>query len=323
MDIMSTKVGRVQRGRNEKVGREAAKYLAAKSDFIIETDVEGIYRLHPSATDIPAFPLPVKIGTDSKDRQQYVIDGREFCRADGAVIKRQGYEQLLILAALTRLWEDDRDAFMNMAGYVSSVFGSWVSRILNTSFNLQLGEDEIARTTFIAYMTSLFDSKEYFVGPIGSNRMVKLMSKQAKAGREDYIREIMSRETPSELNLFDILANNYNGVDSDVGRFDRTLGWFLNVIDSELSISGVGDVISRVTSHSWAGSNPALYATLALEYPPALMAMIHDVQAYTYLERTKVGAAVKEASRRRVSVDEVPRWIKMKLIEERKDGANS
>lgn len=232
------------------------------------------------AQDVPPFPYPIY---DQSSGQVYV-DARPYSslERDGEIkIRNTLDEQLnLLLAKLEIAWTscERPDSAQRAMAVSSEVFVRWISNIISHRFGL--AQYQKMRLTALCALFSVGQFYNNIDDPLSIERHLQSISRNYPVPYET-VREVVDGidvPFPRDVDEF---------VDA-IARFDfgpRMRGFNTKSLYTILNGSW------------WANSNASTFVAVALEYPPAMAALVKMAIENSMFKRTQIGSVIYDMNR--------------------------
>lgn len=260
----------------DKEALRASLELAALAGQTIKMSTEIQYVLD-TAQDVKPFPAPVRFG------DQVYVDARTFAGLDrdGKLKIRNPIEHLLRLdqARWEIVWsKHDARQQVLMAQFPShhEIFGKWVGDLLTHTYALTPYQS--AQVQMLAGLYSVGQFINHIEDPLHVRRL----------------QEQVSRELRFDKAMFESITSE--GV-----VFPRDLKEFVEQLHTSNVSSRLADVtplsILQAAATGFPGiSNDRQLCSLAVEYPPALLVIIHAALRNNVFNRTRLGQLVNKSN---------------------------
>jgi hypothetical protein len=281
--VYDTTVTRGLKDKMVKMGISLEGVLAlhgADSDNF--TVRESVYALRGNAEQIHAFPHPVYHGGKA------FVDARPFTNNEGQIRNMAEFRFLEERGQMEVFWMHNTLEWAGHAGFVSDIFGSWMSNCVTRRLNMSIMENQQLRILGCIYylrplLMEMSASEEDIIAMV-----VKLVPK--------YLR------LPAEM--VDTLITGHETVIAELFRYtgdkSEQPGYYLQKMC---------DIFNAVTDNSYK-LNPAVIfqcccngaficvnsqelASIAIEHPPTFMLMMYHCMQKGPQSKTNIGLTVQ------------------------------
>jgi len=281
--------------RQHRVGGIISELAVAKAVGGLVKDSNSVILVTPLNEKIPAFVMPIT-SHEYADRKldengAVFVDGRSYMRAErrndaGYVVANQMQADFVNrLGELTALWvkaPTQRMDFLRTGDIAAQVYINWLSTAIASKLGLEL---DVARELQI--ITGLFYIHQFMpvdeaLSQSGKERAVKLIQRWTKA--------------PVEM---------INSIVSDA-QYMNLMEDYVAVVQGHFSAStriaqiNVGFMVMAL-NRSWFGYGAQEMSAVAIEYPPAFLALVEAACNAKVWRKTYLGRLVERFSTGRAS----------------------
>lgn len=238
----------------------AIRKLEIGEELLSVEDHPHIKLVPPGITGFPPFRQAITRLEASTLKADVVLDGRSLVRPDGRPVKDDIYAHAILDAELTARWVDNVDGFskdlLNLGKFAPKIFAQWISNGLSNRLSLDFGQAAVLRTLAVAYYIQLHTPLPEHPTPEDISRIV-LRAARSLPGMDPLTLTKIYGEMPRLNNLQDFV--NWVKVCIDSPRTDQlNVGFIYTALNYTFSPQ------MRET------------ASIALEYPPAFVAMVYS-----------------------------------------------
>ena len=290
------------------VFKELGPLIKSKSDAIVESEYDNVCELAPNIQDVDQWNFPIIF-----EGKAYV-DTRPYRNAKGDINNKIEYGNAMMRALLELEWETNREGYQNMGPMASSVFGTWIAKLLTRRYNRSIADGVRIKAAFtMLYLSYLMPDDERTIAEIGGGELENVFLRQ------------ISRYTdiPSRFITDEVLAEDGDtpslsvalGVDPKV-RLSEVVKWLNERMESPIDELSDLTMITLVTSGSWVGHLSGELTYLSLYHPPIFMSLLQRVAQTNFYDRLPVGQAVRDS--RQVKIKSITGWIE-NLADEAKE----
>ncbi len=254
------------------------------------TEDSGIFYVSPigAGSIVPAFVHPIAIKLNGDNRESVIVDVRPFLRRDdhtaSFVIKNEvEFKSMALYGRLTRLWcsYDGRRLLKNITGHQVQIFSSWVSEGVMRSFALNPKEQLDLNILAGIYYYGLFnyENQHSYMTEREVNNLASAVSKAIHVKPQD---------------VFDMIENNEIELPiKGSAEFCKLSEKVTGSVRLKEFAESAGALFS-IVGGTWFGSHARELTAVALEYPPAFIAII----ATAMTERTYKNSAISKITDR-------------------------
>ncbi len=260
------------------------------TDKSLTGTLEGLVTLlPPGITTVSPFVQPILNVDFPAMKAKVIIDARSLLRqADHTPLKVDHYRMLINYGAMSYLWSTDisedgtgfRGRLFNFADFPCKVYSSWVG----TELGRRLGLDIVATATVRVIMAV------HFIQMFSTTLNAKPNDKEVQMR----IAAKASRAVPgmSPVGVMDMLGGNIPPINS----LQDTVDLIIKVIDNPRTEGLTIQTLYSLMTYSLFPTIREMGA-VALEYPPAFMALLYSAITDRSIRKTTVGVAAQNNQR--------------------------
>lgn len=218
------------------------------------------------------------------DKNKAYIDIRGFITKDGGI--RNYYEYVLLVrrALLDLAWVNDKEIFSSQSNFVIDTFSSWFSYGLQRNTNASLLTATNYRIIAAIYYLGLFSEKHIFKDEDVILYILKKLPRMISIPAQ-LIDDLITLNESAVISLFN------NGSIQTENRILQ-LSNILTVLTNEAFTIDPGIIYNSLCRGAFIASNSIEIASIAIEHPPTLIAMISCVTQKGLQNKTALGKAV-------------------------------
>lgn len=276
--------------RRHPIAQIVSELAIAKALGGLIAESESVMMVTPIAEKVPAFVMPIT-HVEYADRRlsdwgAVFMDGRSFMRRDNrndagfVVVNQMQSDFFCRIGDLTALWVKHpqmREDFLRVGDLAAQVYISWVSHSIASKLGLDL---EVARELQI--ITGLYYAQQFFTAE-------ECLSEQGKAK----LMKLIQRWTRHPLQLIEGIVGQlpYMNLLDDYVKGVQT--YFAH--NTRVSQINVGFLVMAL-GRSWFGYGAQEISAVALEYPPAFLALVEAACNAKVWRKTHLGKLVERLS---------------------------
>jgi hypothetical protein len=280
--------------RQHKLATTLSELAIAKASGGLLAEGASVIVVTPMNENVPAFTLPITAQeyADRKlsDSKAVFMDGRSFMRREnrsdvGFVVNNQLQADFFIrIGELTALWVNDpsvRGDFTRVGDLAAQTYISWVSHAIGNKIGIDLDvsrELQIITATFYLHQ---FHAADEIISVQGKEKVVKMIS----------------RWTRSPVPLIQGIVNEMPYMNLLEDYVAAIHAHFSN--NSRVSQINVGFIV-RALNTSWFGYGAQEISAVALEYPPAFLALVEAAANAKVWRKTYLGRLVEKLATGRI-----------------------
>lgn len=306
MTIYKTPYGLVQLKKYNSIHAELVKMVDTNSDILKETALQSVFSIDPGYDGIDQFNFPMIAG------DCVIIDDRYLRNSKGIIINSMEARLLTRIAILELEWVESRESFASIIGPISSVYGTWVSSMLTSSFNRGAEDGLVMRVAFSLFCYSNFlpeEQKEELEQGKLNVSLLKMLSRNARIP-SDFILDTMERKDEQGRTLVQVLASRT--VNQPSVKLDKLCNWLNDVMGTPIQEFSSATVSQVTANGAWAGANARPLANIALYHPPVIAAMLEHAGAYSVIEKRSRIAMAANAVKRETDTDHISDFVRRK-----------
>lgn len=306
MTIYKTPYGLVQLKKYNSIHAELVKMVDTGSDILKETALQSVFSIDPGYDGIDQFNFPMVVG------DKVIVDDRYLRNSKGTIINSMEARLLARIAILELEWVESRESFASVIGPISSVYGTWVSSMLTSSFNRGAEDSLVMRIAFSLFCYSNFlpeeQNDELEQGKLNVS-LLKMLSRNARIP-SDFILDTMERKDEHGRTLVQALTGTKSAHKSI--KLDILCDWLNDVMGTPIQEFS-SSTISQITANgAWAGANARPLANIALYHPPVIAAMLEQASSYNVIEKRSRIAMAANAVKRETDVAHISEFVRRK-----------
>ena len=227
---------------------------------------------------IPTFLHPII------HNKKAFIDARGYFNKDGGI--RNYYEYVLLVrrALLDLAWVTDKDSFLGQLNFTIDTFSSWFSYGLQRHTNATLLTATNYRIIAAIYYLGLFSDGDIYKSSDVTDYILKKIPRIIAIPAQT-VNDLIT------INEEVVVALFRNGRDLSENRLTQ-LSEILTILTNEVFTIDAGIIYNSLCRGAFIAANAIEIASIAIEHPPTLLAMMSCVTQKGLQNNTGLGRAV-------------------------------
>lgn len=262
---------------------EGIRRLEIDGALVKATGVKGDIRLVPAGvTGFNPFRQPLTKQDYPHLESQVVIDGRSILRVDRTPLKQDVYNHAVLYAQLTEMWYTKGRSFqvdlLNTGPFAAKIFVNWLSGAVQR-LDLDMGQITQFRILASVYYIQLYTPLPEHPSQDDRDRILTRVSKLLPAMDVRTLENFFDNDIPRLQNIIEFVA------------------WVIKKLDTPRLHSLNVDFFYTALGYNF-GPEYREQVAVALEYPPAFIAMIYTACTERTYGRSVFGRIIETLIKR-------------------------